>query len=279
MRRVTSRTDLPTTVPTSRRDDVADAEEALFQAVRDSALCVAAFDLSALRIVAASTDAIGRLGLTGVDLNSFDIVQSARDPEAVRQFVELIRGRHLEEWSWRSVMYEPDGREVSGFATGRVVSGNASRLLCLARYEWPSTSEEDAVAGNAARLLGPSPEQTLKYLQGEERRLAAHVARLERHLDRIGHEVESTGRVTVVPAVGPRSDVPGLAELSERQLEVATRLARGERVPTIARGMFLSASTVRNHLSTIYRKVGVSSQAELVELLLDARRENDSIPR
>src|SRR5260221_13161376 len=97
VRRVTSRTDLPTTEPSSRRDDVAYAEEALFQAVRDSALCVAAFDLTALRIVAASTDAIGRLGLAGVDLSSFDTVESARDPEAVRQFVELILGRRLEE--------------------------------------------------------------------------------------------------------------------------------------------------------------------------------------
>jgi DNA-binding CsgD family transcriptional regulator len=35
--------------------------------------------------------------------------------------------------------------------------------------------------------------------------------------------------------------------------------------------MFLSPSTVRNHLSTIYRKVGVSSQAELLDLLQRAR--------
>jgi DNA-binding CsgD family transcriptional regulator len=31
--------------------------------------------------------------------------------------------------------------------------------------------------------------------------------------------------------------------------------------------MFLSASTVRNHLTTIFRKVGVHSQAELIEHL------------
>ena len=278
MRRVTSRTDLPTAVPGSQRDGVAYAEEALFQAVRESALCVAAFDLSSSRIVAASTDAISRLGLTGVDFSSFDFVQSARDPDAVRRLVELICAQHFEEWSWRSLMQEPDGRSVFGYATGRVVSGPGSRMLCLARYEWPSTAEAEAVAENAARLLGPSPEQSLKVLRREERRLAAHVARLERHLDRIGHEVESSGRLTVVSAMPQRSDVPGLDELSERQWEVATRLVRGERVPTIARGMFLSPSTVRNHLSTIYRKVGVSSQAALLELLQDAGGEPDSTP-
>ena len=46
---------------------------------------------------------------------------------------------------------------------------------------------------------------------------------------------------------------------------------RGERVPTIARDLFLSQSTVRNHLSAIYRRVGVHSQAELVARLLPGR--------
>jgi DNA-binding NarL/FixJ family response regulator len=41
-------------------------------------------------------------------------------------------------------------------------------------------------------------------------------------------------------------------------------------VPTIAKGLDLSASTARNHLSKIYRKVGVHSQVELIEALQDA---------
>ncbi|MDQ1520657.1 MAG: hypothetical protein QOI55_1730 [Actinomycetota bacterium] len=61
--------------------------------------------------------------------------------------------------------------------------------------------------------------------------------------------------------------IPTLEGLSTRQWEVVARLRRGERVPTIAREMFLSASTVRNHLTTIFRKVGVHSQAELIEHL------------
>jgi DNA-binding NarL/FixJ family response regulator len=97
--------------------------------------------------------------------------------------------------------------------------------------------------------------------------LAERVARLERHLDRIGQEVQAAGRIPIVSAMPQPSAVPGLADLSARQWEVVTRLLRGERVPTIARGMFLSPSTVRNHLSTIYRKVGVSSQTQLLELL------------
>jgi DNA-binding CsgD family transcriptional regulator len=61
----------------------------------------------------------------------------------------------------------------------------------------------------------------------------------------------------------------GLPQLSSRQWEILTRLRRGERVPGIAQAMYLSQSTIRNHLSEMFRKFGVHSQAEL---LLEVRR-------
>jgi DNA-binding NarL/FixJ family response regulator len=51
---------------------------------------------------------------------------------------------------------------------------------------------------------------------------------------------------------------------STRQWEILTRLIRGERVQAIADDLYLSPSTVRNHLSVIYRKFGVHSQSELL---------------
>jgi DNA-binding CsgD family transcriptional regulator/PAS domain-containing protein len=56
--------------------------------------------------------------------------------------------------------------------------------------------------------------------------------------------------------------------LSTRQCEILTRLLRGERVQDIANSLYLSPSTVRNHLTVIYRKFGVHSQAELLAKLL-----------
>jgi DNA-binding NarL/FixJ family response regulator len=44
----------------------------------------------------------------------------------------------------------------------------------------------------------------------------------------------------------------------------------GYRVSTIARELGLAASTVRNHLSAIFQKLGVGSQGELVERLARA---------
>lgn len=59
----------------------------------------------------------------------------------------------------------------------------------------------------------------------------------------------------------------GGADLTPRQNEVVRRLAQGQRVEGIARDLFVSPSTVRNHLSAIYRKLGVSSQSQLVDKL------------
>jgi DNA-binding CsgD family transcriptional regulator len=58
-----------------------------------------------------------------------------------------------------------------------------------------------------------------------------------------------------------------LDRLSSRELEIVLRLLDGDRVPAIARALFLSPSTVRNHLSSVYRKLGVGSQQELIHRL------------
>jgi DNA-binding CsgD family transcriptional regulator len=62
------------------------------------------------------------------------------------------------------------------------------------------------------------------------------------------------------------SSPPG--RFSARQSEILTRLLRGERVQEIANQMHLSPSTVRNHLTAIYRKFAVHSQTELFAKLL-----------
>jgi DNA-binding CsgD family transcriptional regulator len=52
--------------------------------------------------------------------------------------------------------------------------------------------------------------------------------------------------------------------LTVQQQEVVARLLRGENIATMAAGMHLSRSTVRNHLCAVYAKTGVHSQAGLI---------------
>jgi DNA-binding CsgD family transcriptional regulator len=55
--------------------------------------------------------------------------------------------------------------------------------------------------------------------------------------------------------------------LSQREQEVLDELRNGGRVATIAQKLSISPTTVRNHLQRIFWKLGVHSQAELVEHL------------
>ncbi len=76
---------------------------------------------------------------------------------------------------------------------------------------------------------------------------------------------ETSRRSARLPVQG---SVPGLGRLSTRELQVTTRLLDGKRVPAIAGELFLTQGTVRNHLSSVFRKLRVSSQQELLDLLL-----------
>jgi DNA-binding NarL/FixJ family response regulator len=62
---------------------------------------------------------------------------------------------------------------------------------------------------------------------------------------------------------------PRLEVLSEREREVLLGLLEHRRVPSIAAHLRISAHTVRNHLKAIFAKLRVSSQQELLDLVID----------
>ncbi len=93
------------------------------------------------------------------------------------------------------------------------------------------------------------------------------VHELELRLRRIGAELRAAGVLDSMEMAPVLGDYPEMGQLTSRQWEILSRLLRGERVPTIAHALFVSPSTVRNHLSTIFQKFGVHNQAELIERL------------
>ena len=116
-----------------------------------------------------------------------------------------------------------------------------------------------------------APEQLLELLE-ETDRLMNEVQTV---LRRVGVELKRLG---VSPSMlPPSSRPPACAELdllSPRESEVVKLLAEGHRVSSIARSLFISQHTVRNHLHSVYRKLEVGSQAELIEWLKGAGRPN-----
>jgi PAS domain S-box-containing protein len=90
---------------------------------------------------------------------------------------------------------------------------------------------------------------------------------LEQTLWRIAMEVRAAGITADDPVAITHGPPNRAAQLSGRQWEVVQRLAQGQDAATIAKAMYLSPSTVRNHLVAVYRKFGVHSQVQLLATL------------
>jgi DNA-binding CsgD family transcriptional regulator len=75
------------------------------------------------------------------------------------------------------------------------------------------------------------------------------------------------GGVDWATPVPDRTSLVEAPELTDREREVVARLSAGWRVRRIAESLFLSESTIRNHLTAVYRKFGVRSQVELLDKL------------
>lgn len=78
-----------------------------------------------------------------------------------------------------------------------------------------------------------------------------------------GDEIWISPRVAakLVPRRGKASEASGL---TAREREILQRLAWGQRNEQIAEALHLTEGTVRNHLSSIYAKLGIHSRSEAV---------------
>jgi DNA-binding CsgD family transcriptional regulator len=97
--------------------------------------------------------------------------------------------------------------------------------------------------------------------------MGAHDNSLAADLASVALKLQSMSFSASVSGTSVPLDHPVLTDLSDREREVLEHLMQGERVPSIAQALFISQNTVRNHLKAIYRKVDVSSQSELIELV------------
>jgi DNA-binding NarL/FixJ family response regulator len=57
---------------------------------------------------------------------------------------------------------------------------------------------------------------------------------------------------------------PGVAALSQREIEVLAFIARGSSNKEIARALKISDQTVKNHMTSILRKLGVNDRTQAV---------------
>jgi DNA-binding CsgD family transcriptional regulator len=126
------------------------------------------------------------------------------------------------------------------FLATPMLFGSGANLSLLMVFQ-PADQIAAALAGESRR----SASKARAWIQS----LEAEVAERERGMDR---------------GLRVREGDPGLAKLTDREWEVACRIASGDRVSLLSEELTISPNTVRNHLKSIFRKLGVTSQAQLV---------------
>jgi DNA-binding NarL/FixJ family response regulator len=112
--------------------------------------------------------------------------------------------------------------------------------------------------------MEPPPSFAFALLDEESADAVASAAGMQQALWQFDHVLRSATASRMAATLPTDA---GLDRLSSRELEIVLRLLNGDRVPAIARTLFLSPSTVRNHLSSVFRKLRVGSQQELIDLL------------
>jgi len=104
--------------------------------------------------------------------------------------------------------------------------------------------------------------------------LAVLLIRVRETRDAAWSEEDASGTVVDGRPFAPqatRTRADALAALTSRERQIVIQLLDGSRTTLIAEEFRISVNTVRNHLKSIFRKLGVNSQAQLVRVLRQPR--------
>jgi DNA-binding NarL/FixJ family response regulator len=210
------------------------------------------------RILLVDDHPLTRSALAGLLMqHGFDVVGEASDgEEAIEAAARLLPDLILLDLSMPGL----DG--LGALPRLRVAAPDCEVVVLTA-----SGTEENllgAIRGGAAGYLLKSepPERIVEFLRGVAQGEAALSGAVARRL--LEQVREGGGRSSGVP--------DSIAEaLSARELEVLLLLDDHLATDEIAKRLFISEHTVRSHVKSLLRKLGVSSRREALEALSVAR--------
>jgi DNA-binding NarL/FixJ family response regulator len=204
-----------------------------------------------LTVVVADDQALVRVGLRTILDNEPDITVVGEAADGVGAF-EVARTLRPDVVLMDVRMPVLDGIA----ATRRIVrSGIPSRVLVLTTFDLDSYVYEALKAGASGFVLKDMPRDQLVHavrLAGAgESPLAPAVTRrlITRFLDE------------PVPGTPPAQD-PRLGSLSEREKEILCLVARGLSNAEIAEELVVSPATVKTHVASLLRKLGVHARLQ-----------------
>ncbi|KPI17989.1 transcriptional regulator, LuxR family [Actinobacteria bacterium OK074] len=118
-----------------------------------------------------------------------------------------------------------------------------------------------------ARTLARTAQQMMRECGIESETHEGPPGAAETPPARAHHETETEQHATAEPSWPPAARPQPVDELSDAELRVATLAARGHTNREIAGKLFITISTVEQHLTRVYRKLGVRRRTDLAARL------------
>jgi DNA-binding NarL/FixJ family response regulator len=211
-----------------------------------------------IRVLLCDDQALVRSGFRLI-LEAREDVEVVAEAEDGQQAIELAQQVDPDVILMDVRMPNVDGVE----ATRRLVSGGSrARILILTTFDLDEYVYEAIRAGASGFLLKDvQPAQlvdAIRVVAAGEALLAPTVTR--RLLDRFAQSL---------PAADEKPP-PELATLTERELEILKLLAGGLSNAELAERLFLSETTVKTHISSVLRKLGLRDRVQAVVLAYEA---------
>jgi two-component system response regulator DesR len=189
---------------------------------------------------------------------------------ARRLKVLVVDDHDVVHWGFRLLLSEQQWVEQC------LAARTAEEALALARRMSPDVALVDLFLGGESgaelcrALRATSPSTRVLLISGAGR-MAPAAARAAGASGFISKDQSAAEVVSAVRAVGagaetfaPRHE-QAEPMLTEREREVLGLIAAGSTNREIARELFLSPHTVKEHTSTLYRKLGARNRAEAVQ--------------
>ncbi|MEQ1701102.1 MAG: response regulator transcription factor [Ilumatobacteraceae bacterium] len=146
-----------------------------------------------------------------------------------------------------------DGIEATRLLTA---GGGAARVLILTTFDLDDYVYSALRAGASGFLLKDAPAEQLinavRVIADGDALLAPSVTRLL---------IEEVSRR---PSVDASTVAPGLADLTDRELEVLRLMARGMSNAEIATQLYLGEATVKTHVGRVLTKLGLRDRVQAV---------------
>lgn len=205
-----------------------------------------------LRVVLVDDQAMVRAGFRMILESESDITVVGEAGDG-REAVELVPRANPDVVLMDVRMPHMDGIEATRVIVG---SGSPARVLMLTTFDLDDYVYAALRAGASGFLLKDAPPEQLisavRVIAAGDALLAPSVTRLL---------IEEVSRR---PAVHPEAVAPGLADLTDRELEVLKLMARGMSNGEIAGTLFLGEATVKTHVGRVLTKLDLRDRVQAV---------------